>query len=58
MTYALTTASTSPGPSDPEIRLSKTDRPRRIDRHIDYFGEGHAASATTERPHMALPGGR
>lgn len=58
MTYALTTASTRPGSSDADIRLSKTDRPRRIDRHIDYFGEGHAAPATTELPHVALPRGR
>jgi hypothetical protein len=56
MTDELTTASTNPGPSNPEIRLSKTDRPRRIDQHIDYFGDGHAAA--TELSHVALTGGR
>lgn len=56
MTDALTTASPSAGSSDAEIRLSKADRPRRIDRHIDYFGEGQAA--TTELSSLALPGGR
>jgi hypothetical protein len=33
------------------MTLVKTDRPRRIDRVIDYFGELRSGASSDPRPH-------
>jgi hypothetical protein len=53
MAHASTVRSAESGATDARDLLFKPDRPREIDRYIDFFGGAHAqdeAEALLERP--------
>jgi hypothetical protein len=35
------------------VILTKADRPRRIDRYIDYFGDGSSGASAARRTRVA-----